>query len=151
MLKFAFFIPGAITDRDEHSKIRPIPLIHCHENAWKLHIWPVSLSQNGVKTGKRTINHDPNVISSKGGQDTSACQILGHSSHAFSRKFRKPQIWPVPLSQNCAKMKNINIPWPKSNLLWRWSENINMPNFRPFLPCVCLKKMPGNLKFCLLH
>ena len=26
---------------------------------------------------------DQNVISWKGGPDTSACQILGHSSHAF--------------------------------------------------------------------
>ena len=55
------------------------------------------------------------------------------------------QIWPVSLSQNVAKMRNINRPWPKSNLSWRWSENINMLNLRPFLPCV-LKKTPGICK-----
>ena len=35
---------------------------------------------------KKINNNDQNVISSKVGQDTSACQILGHSSHVFKRK-----------------------------------------------------------------
>ena len=77
------------------------------------------------KWGK-SIDHDPYVISSKGGQDKSACQILGHSSHAFWRKSRKPQIWPVSLSQNGTKMRYINKAWPKFNLFWSWSEYINM-------------------------
>ena len=34
-------------------------------------------------------------------------------------------MWPVSLSQNGAQMRNINIPWPKSNLFWMWSEYIN--------------------------
>ena len=34
-------------------------------------------------------------------------------------------MWPVSLSQNGAQMRNINIPWPKSNLFWIWSEYIN--------------------------
>ena len=34
----------------------------------------------------------------KGGQDTSACQTLSHSSHVFWKKnFQRPQIWPVSL------------------------------------------------------
>ena len=37
------------------------------------------------KVGKST-DHNPNLFSSEGGQDTSAYQIPGHSSHAFSRK-----------------------------------------------------------------
>ena len=43
-------------------------------------------------------------------------------------------------------MRNINIPWPKFNLFWKWSAYINIPNLRLFLSCV-LKKMPGNRKF----
>ena len=37
------------------------------------------------KWGKST-DHDQNLISSDGGQDTSACQSSGHSSFVFSRK-----------------------------------------------------------------
>ena len=37
------------------------------------------------KEGKWT-DRDHNLISSVGGQDTSACKILGHSLHAFSGK-----------------------------------------------------------------
>ena len=77
------------------------------------------------KWGK-PIDHDPNFISSKGGQDASACQILGYFSHAFWRKSYKPQIWPVSLSQNGIKMRDINSLWPKSNLFWKWSEYINI-------------------------
>ena len=33
-----------------------------------------------------TPTHDQNVISSKGGQDTSACQISANYSNVFSRK-----------------------------------------------------------------
>ena len=40
---------GISQDRDEHDKFRPIPPIHGHENASKLHIWPFSVSQNGAK------------------------------------------------------------------------------------------------------
>ena len=42
------------------------------------------------KWGK-SVDHDPNVISSKGGQDTSTCQILGHSSHAFWKSTYRDQ------------------------------------------------------------
>ena len=37
------------------------------------------------KLGKST-NPNQNLFSSEGGQDTAACQISGHSFHAFSRK-----------------------------------------------------------------
>ena len=95
-LKFAFFISG---DLYEHDTFRPIPPIHCYENAWKLHIWPAWLSQIGTK--KRKTNWPwPNVTSSKCGQDTSARQILGHSSNAFWRKYRKTAIRSLSLSQN---------------------------------------------------
>ena len=61
-------------------------------------------------------------------QDTS-CQISGHFSHAFSRKFHKIQI-----STNFTKSK-----W------WKSTTVTKMPNFRPFLPCI-IRKMPGNIQ-----
>ena len=52
---------------------------------------------------------------------------------------RKPQIWPVSLSQNSAKITKITRPWPRTNQFWRWSRYISMQNFRPFPPCVPLR------------
>ena len=63
---------------------------------------------------------------------------------------RKPQIWPVSLSQNCAKIRKINRPWPQTNQFWRWSRYISMQNLRPFPPCI-LREMPGNPKFDPFH
>ena len=62
------------------------------------------------KWGKAT-DHDPNVISFKGGQDTSACQILGNSSHVFWRKSWKPQKWGISTDhdQNLIVLKAIRI------------------------------------------
>ena len=57
---------------------------------------------------------------------------------------RKPQIWPVSVSQSAIKSRKINRLWPKSNQFWRWSGYNSTPNFRSFLPCI-LKKMSGNL------
>ena len=37
-------------------------------------------------------DHNLNLISSGGGQDTSTCQISGPSSHAFSSYARKPKV-----------------------------------------------------------
>ena len=45
------------------------------------HIWSVLLNQSGAKWGKST-DHCQNLISFEGGQDSSACQISGHSYHA---------------------------------------------------------------------
>ena len=63
---------------------------------------------------------------------------------------RKPQIWAFSLSQNSAKIRNINWPWPLTNQFWRWSRYISMQNFGSLPPCV-LREMPGNLKFDLFH
>ena len=63
---------------------------------------------------------------------------------------RKPQIWPVSLSQNSAKIRKINRPWPSTNQFWRWSRYISVQNCRPFPPCV-LREMPGNPKFDPFH
>ena len=68
----------------EHAKFQPIPPTHSQENAWQ----PVDLLHKVKilpKWGKST-NCDQNVINSKGVQDTSACLMLGHSSHMFARK-----------------------------------------------------------------
>ena len=59
-------------------------------------------------------------------------------SHANSRK---PQIWPVSLSQSGAKKENKKTV-TKSNQFWRRSGYINMP----FILCI-LKKIPRDLKF----
>ena len=129
-------------------------------------IWAVSLVKIVTKLQKST-DHDPELISTEGGQDTSACKISGHSLHAFFEihqraKFqaissirspgnaRKPQIWPVSLSQNSAKIRKMNRPWPLTNQFWRWSRYISMQNFRPFPPCVP-REMPGNPKFDPFH
>ena len=63
---------------------------------------------------------------------------------------RKPQIWPVSLSQNSAKITKTNRLWPRTNQFWRWSRYISMHNFRPFLRCV-LQEMPRNPKFDPSH
>ena len=62
----------------------------------------------------------------------------------------KPQIWPVSLSQNSAKIRKINRLSPTINQVWRWSRYISAQNFRPFPPCV-LREMPGNPKFDPFH
>ena len=54
---------------------------------------------------------------------------------------RKPQIWPVIMSQNSAKMSNINGRWPEFYQAWRWSGYTSAPNFRPFLTWV-ITEMP---------
>ena len=41
---------------------------------------------------EKSTNYDYNLISSEGGQDTSACKISAHSLHAFSRKC--PETYP---------------------------------------------------------
>ena len=51
--------------------------------------WPVSQSQSGAKRKKST-DYDHNLISSEVGQDTSACEISGHSLPAFSGKCLEP-------------------------------------------------------------
>ena len=48
----------------------------------------------------KSTDHDQNVSSWKCSQDTSACQISSHSSHAFWKNRQKPLIWRVSLSQN---------------------------------------------------
>ena len=69
----------------QHTIFQAIPSMRSPGNAQKPQIWPISLSQNSAKITK--INyHDPALISSEGGQDTSASEIAGHSLHAFSKK-----------------------------------------------------------------
>ena len=84
------------------------------------------------------------ILDTSGGQDTSACQLWGHSSHGFSRNAQKPHFWPVSFSQNSVKMSKIIRPKLRSNLYCKWSGYIGMPNCKSFFPCV-LKKMHGNL------
>ena len=39
---------------------------------------------------QKSTDRDPELISSEGGQDTSACKILGNFLHAFSGKCTEP-------------------------------------------------------------
>ena len=61
-------------------------------------------------------------------------------SYIVMRMPAKLHIWLVSLSQNGAKMRKTNRPWPKSNQFQMWSGYISMSNFRPLLPWV-LKKI----------
>ena len=56
---------------------------------------------------------------------------------------RKRQIWPISLSQNSTKIRQIYSLLLYSNLLWRWSRYITMQNFQPLPQCI-LWEMPGN-------
>ena len=55
-------------------------------NARNPHICPFSLSQNNAHFFFKSTDLDHNLISSEGGQDTSAWTISGHSLKAFSGK-----------------------------------------------------------------
>ena len=116
--------------------------MHSLGNARKPQIWPVSLNQNNAKI--TTINRPwPGTN-----------QFWRWSRYISMQNFRpflpmpspgnarKPQIWPVSLSQNSAKITTINRPWPGTNQFWRWSRYISMQNFRPFLPM----PSPGNAR-----
>ena len=50
------------------------------------------------------------LISSEGGQDTVAFQAI--PSMGSLGNARKPQIWPVSLNQNSAKIRKSNRLWP---------------------------------------
>ena len=50
-----------------------------------------------------------------------------------------PQIWPILLSQNYAKIRKINRLWLKSHQSWRWSGYMCILNLRPFVHEFCRK------------
>ena len=73
------------------------------ENVWKPQIWPVSLSESSTKKRKWT-ERVHNLICSEGGQDTSACNISGHSLHAFCSKcLETPNLTRFTKSKWCQK------------------------------------------------
>ena len=113
----------------EHAKLRLVPPTYCHENAWKLHIWPVSLSQIGAKM--RNINR-PWPKSNPFWKWSEYINMPNLRPFLFVFKWKCPELqtWPVSLSQNATKMRNITRRWPKSDQFSRWSGYIN--NFRPF-------------------
>ena len=81
-----------------HAKFQRIPTLRWPTNVQKPQLLHNLLSQNDANMMK--INKLwQNLISSGGGQDTSACQISGHSLRAsFPGNALKPQIWPSSLS-----------------------------------------------------
>ena len=65
------------------------PFLHCslkkiHRNLKFAHLHKVKVAPKGQKS----TDHKQNLISSEGGQGTSVCQISGHSSFVFSRKYQ---------------------------------------------------------------
>ena len=82
----------------QHVKFHAILLMHSSENVRKPQFdlfQQVKIDYDHGLLIFLTCIH--NLLSSEGDQDTSACQIAGHSSHAF------PRI--CPESQNAAKMR----------------------------------------------
>ena len=135
----------------QHAKFQAIPPMCSPENARNPQLWLVSLTQNAAEMRKIQTDRHEILISSEGGQYTSAHQISGHSSYASSRKCQETTILACfAKSKRCQNEENTNRPWPKSNQFWRWSGYISMSNFRAFLPCV-LQKMPGNHNFDLFN
>ena len=86
------------------TKFQAIPPMHSSNMSTKLKFDLFHWVKEVPKWGKST-DHDQNLISFEGGQDTWAYQLSGHSFHALSRK---PQIWPVSLSQSGNKMRKIS-------------------------------------------
>ena len=145
MLKVVCSISSDIT-----KLVQPFPPMHSQENAPKLQIWLVSLSQNTVQMRKinRTWPKYKQLKMQSGYICISNCkQFL---PCILKKKCQKPEIWPVSLSQNDAKIRKIHRPWPKFIKFGKWSGYISMPKFRPFLPWV-LQKMSGSCKFGLFH
>ena len=70
----------------QHAKFQAIRSMLSQEMPGNHKILPVSLSKNNAKIKKISTDWDYNLISSEGGQDTSACKISGHPLHAFSGK-----------------------------------------------------------------
>ena len=100
--------------------------------------------------GQKSTDHDQNVISYEGGQDSSACKVSGFSLHVFSRKCPEPPNLTRITKSNSTKIRKINRTWLWSNHWWRWSRYISMQNFRLFPSCL-LQEMPENHKFDLFH
>ena len=127
----------------QHAKFQTIPSMRSAENAQKLQIWSVSLSQNDAK--RRKMNGP--------WPKSDHCRWSGYISRQNFRLFplmhspanaRKPHIWPVSISQNSDKIRKINKPQLWFNRFWRQAGYISMQNCRPFALCV-LWEMSGNL------
>ena len=63
---------------------------------------------------------------------------------------RRPQVWPVSLSQRGTITRKINRARPKSDQFWSWSVYISMQNRRTLSPCI-RKEIPRNLNFDPFH
>ena len=69
----------------QHAKYQGISTMVLQEMSGNLKFDPVFLVKIEPKLQKST-NHNHNLVSTECGQQTSACNILGHSLHAFSEK-----------------------------------------------------------------
>ena len=89
------------------------------------HNW---LNQNSAKISR----HDLNLISSDSDQNTPAWQIVKRTSHLFHKMQVSPNL--IHLASENGAVGKINIPWPKFNQFWRWSEHISMSNYNHSSP-----------------
>ena len=70
--------------------------------------------------------------------------------HRAPPKCQETQIWPISLSENSVKIRNIKQMWSLSYSFWRWSGYTSMQNVRPFRQWV-LQTMTRNPKFGAFH
>ena len=145
MLKVVFSISSDMT-----RLVQPIHPMHSQENAPKLQIWLVSLSQ--IPSKMRKIN-----------RPWPKCKQLKMQSGYISMSNCKPFL-PCILKKIARTPTFHLFHWVKimpkrekstghgQNFIkfGRWLRYISMPRFRPFLPCF-LKKMSGRCKFGLFH
>ena len=106
--------------------------MHSEENCQRPQIWPLSLSQNEAKNKKgKSTDHDQNLISSEGGQDTSACQSSGHSSLGSPENVWSWNLVCFTKSKWCQNEENQQMMTKILSAL-KWSGYISMSNFGPF-------------------
>ena len=96
----------------QHTIFQAIPCMRSAGNARKPQIWPVSLVKIMPKLQKnqQTVTLNDTVLKVVKIHQHAKFQAI--ASMCSPRYAWKPQIWPVSLSQNSAKIRKIIRPWP---------------------------------------
>ena len=114
------------------------------QNAWNPKFDPFHYVKAASKLEKST-NCSHNLISSEGGQDTSACKNFRPFPQwvfQIPENAWKPQIWPVSLSQNSTKIRQIHQSWgiTRNNILLHYYQT-NIEHI--FQSIIYHKKIPN--------
>ena len=116
----------------QHAKVQAIPPLRSLENFRKLQICPVSQSQNDAKM--RINNRWPKSNQFWSGQDTTACQISGHSKWLqWKLRFVVATLTQtLSEKQNEKNVKNRNLQmWPNPEImLSKPSRDITMKTYK---------------------